>query len=85
MQVIAKESTSLVVMFLGEDEFHTAAVSHFTAKKAQSVTAQSLFKDLFQPVDDNACKGRGDKASDTPEFTARGADHDVYPACDTKN
>lgn len=77
MQVIANESKNLLVMFFGEDEFHTATVSHFIAKKAWGITAQLLFKDLFQSVDDNACKGRGDKASYIPEFTARGVDHNV--------
>lgn len=52
MQVIANESKNLLVMFLGEDEFHIATVSHCIAKKARGVTAHSLFKDPFQSVDD---------------------------------
>lgn len=71
MEVIPNESKNLLAIFLGKDEFHTAAVSHFIDKKARGVTAQSLFKDLFQSVDNNACKGRRDKASFIPEFTVR--------------
>lgn len=67
--MIAHESKNFLVMFLGEEEFHTAAASHFIAKKAGGVTAQSLSKDLFQSVDDDDCKGRADKASYIPEFT----------------
>lgn len=51
--------------------------SHFIAKKAQDVTAHSLFKDRFQSEDDNACKGREDKARYVFEFTARSTGHNV--------
>lgn len=49
------------------------------------MTAHSLFKDLFQSADDNACKGREDKARYGFDFTARSMDRDVWAVGDAKN
>lgn len=49
------------------------------------MTAHSLFKDPFQSVDDNACKGREDKARYSFDLAARSMDSDVWAVGDAKN
>lgn len=49
------------------------------------MTAHSLFKDPFQAADDNACKGREDKAHYIFDFAARSMDRDVWAVRDAKN